>query len=72
MFAELGHVATIIAFIVTLLLSIIPMLGAYLNDMRLRVRERFAQGDSDKEIITFMRERYGDFVLLKPPVQANT
>ncbi|MGB3454988.1 MAG: cytochrome c-type biogenesis protein [Litorimonas sp.] len=41
-------------------------------DMRLVVRERLRAGDSEAEIIARMRDRYGDYVLLKPPVQANT
>lgn len=41
-------------------------------DMRLMVRDRIRAGDSNAEVIGFMRERYGDFVLLKPPLQANT
>ena len=42
------------------------------KDMRLLVRERVALGKSDAEIIEFMRLRYGDYVLLKPPLQKNT
>lgn len=42
------------------------------QDMRKLVRERLRAGDSNEEIINFMREKYGDFVLLKPPVQSNT
>ncbi|WP_298912592.1 cytochrome c-type biogenesis protein [uncultured Algimonas sp.] len=41
-------------------------------DMRLVVRERLAAGDTKAEVIARMRDRYGDYVLLKPPVQANT
>lgn len=41
-------------------------------DMRVLVRERIRSGESDDEVIAYMRERYGDFVLLKPPLQANT
>lgn len=41
-------------------------------DMRVMVRDRIRAGDSNAQTIEFMRERYGDFVLLKPPVQANT
>jgi cytochrome c-type biogenesis protein CcmH len=36
------------------------------------VRERVAAGDSDGEIRDFFRERYGDFVLFRPPVDART
>ena len=42
------------------------------KDLRLLVRERLRAGDSDAEVIAFIRARYGDYVLLKPPVQGNT
>ena len=42
------------------------------QDMRKLVRARIRQGDSNEEVMAFMQDRYGDFVLLKPPVQANT
>lgn len=42
------------------------------SDMRQLVRNRIQSGDSNAEVIEFMHERYGDFVLLKPPVQSNT
>jgi len=42
------------------------------QDMRKLVRARIRAGDSNVEVISFMQNRYGDFVLLKPPVQANT
>ncbi len=41
-------------------------------DMRALVRERVAAGDSDGEIRAFFRERYGDFVLFRPPFDART
>ena len=42
------------------------------KDMHVIVRERIAAGESDAQVIEFMRERYGDYVLLKPPLQRNT
>ncbi len=42
------------------------------KDMRLIVRERLIAGDSDEEIYRFLVARYGDYVLLKPRIQANT
>jgi cytochrome c-type biogenesis protein CcmH len=42
------------------------------RDMRLIVRERLVAGDSDEEVMSFLVARYGDYVLLKPPVQPNT
>ncbi len=41
-------------------------------DMRGLVRERIAAGDSDDQIRSFFRERYGDFVLFRPPWDART
>jgi cytochrome c-type biogenesis protein CcmH len=42
------------------------------RDLRQLVRERLVAGDSDDEIIAFLTARYGDFVLLKPPVKPAT
>ncbi len=42
------------------------------KDLRLLVRERLVAGDTDKEVIAYVVDRYGDYVLLKPPVQGNT
>lgn len=36
------------------------------RDLRLIVRERIKAGDNDKQIIDFLVDRYGEFVLLKP------
>jgi cytochrome c-type biogenesis protein CcmH len=41
-------------------------------DMRALVRERVAAGDSDAEIRAFFRQRYGDFVLFRPPWDRRT
>ena len=42
------------------------------KDLRGLVRERLAAGDSNDEVMTYVTARYGDFVLLEPPVRANT
>jgi len=36
------------------------------------VNSRIRSGDSDEAVLDFMQTRYGDYVLLKPPVQKNT
>ncbi|WP_172295576.1 cytochrome c-type biogenesis protein [Pseudoruegeria sp. HB172150] len=36
------------------------------RDLRLLVRERLVEGDSDAEVIAFVTDRYGEYVLLKP------
>mgnify|MGYP003640357488 FL=1 len=42
------------------------------KDLRVLVRERLKAGDSNKQVIDYVVARYGDFVLLKPPVKAST
>ncbi len=41
-------------------------------DMRQLVRERLAAGDTPDEVRAFMTDRYGNFVLMKPPFQPDT
>src|SRR5258707_5174285 len=42
------------------------------EDLRNQVRERMREGKSDKEVVDFLVERYGDFVLYRPPFKATT
>lgn len=42
------------------------------RDMRILVRDRITAGDSNDEVIAYMVDRYGDFVLLDPPFKAST
>lgn len=42
------------------------------EDLRREVREMIAKNMSDQEIIDFLVERYGDFVLYRPPLRATT
>ena len=41
------------------------------KDLRLLVRERLVAGDSDEETIEYIVDRYGEFVLLRPPLNAG-
>jgi cytochrome c-type biogenesis protein CcmH len=41
-------------------------------DLRNQIREQMKAGKSDQEIIAFLTERYGDFVLYRPPVRPTT
>jgi cytochrome c-type biogenesis protein CcmH len=41
-------------------------------DLRNQVREMLQQGMSDQQVVRFMVERYGDFVLYRPPVKGST
>jgi cytochrome c-type biogenesis protein CcmH len=42
------------------------------KDLRLLVRERITAGDSDAQVRAFLVARYGEFVLLRPPLSART
>lgn len=42
------------------------------HDIRVLLRERLAAGDSDQQVRQFLVSRYGDFVLLRPPVEPAT
>jgi len=42
------------------------------RDLRLLVRARLRAGDSDEAALAYIVARYGDFVLLRPPVKATT
>ena len=41
-------------------------------DLRNQIRTQIGQGKSDEQIRDYMVERYGDFVLYKPPFKAST
>jgi len=42
------------------------------HDLRVLVRERLQAGDSDAQVLNFLVERYGEFVLLKPRLSWHT
>ncbi|MGA8816253.1 MAG: cytochrome c-type biogenesis protein [Xanthobacteraceae bacterium] len=42
------------------------------RDLRVLVRQRIMAGDSDTQIINFLVSRYGEFILLKPPLSWHT
>ena len=42
------------------------------KDLRAVVRERIEAGDTDGEVLDYVAARYGDYVLLNPPVNSNT
>lgn len=52
--------------------SIFDSNAAIAQDLRVVVRERMVAGDSDAEILEYVHQRYGDYVLLKPRVTAQT
>jgi len=42
------------------------------HDLRVLLRQRLVAGDTDQQAIQYIVDRYGDFVLLKPPVEPAT
>lgn len=42
------------------------------RDLRILVRERLQAGDSDKQVLDFLVQRYGEFVLLRPRLHWST
>ena len=42
------------------------------RDLRVLVRERLRAGDSDRQVVDYVVSRYGDFVLLRPPLKPAT
>ena len=41
-------------------------------DLRNQIRDKLGQGMSEKQVVDYMVERYGDFVLYRPPFKAAT
>jgi cytochrome c-type biogenesis protein CcmH len=42
------------------------------HDLRVLVRQRLTEGDSDRQVMDFLVARYGEFVLLKPRLELHT
>ena len=42
------------------------------KDLRILIREKIKEGSKDDEIYEFLADRYGDFILLKPPLNSKT
>ena len=42
------------------------------KDLRILIRNKIKEGKNDKEIYNFLTDRYGDFILLKPPLKSST
>ena len=42
------------------------------KDIRILIRKQIKEGKNDNEIYKFLTDRYGNFILLKPPINLNT
>jgi cytochrome c-type biogenesis protein CcmH len=46
--------------------------AALARDLRILVRDRLKAGDSDQQVLDYLVARYGEFVLLRPPLSWHT
>jgi len=46
--------------------------AALAKDLRILIRNKIQEGKKDEEIYKFLTDRYGDFILLKPPFKLST
>ena len=42
------------------------------KDLRVLIKEKVTNGYNDQEIYNYLSDRYGDYILLKPPFKTNT
>ncbi len=42
------------------------------KDLRILIRDKIIKGYTDEEVYTYLTDRYGDFILLKPPFKLST
>ena len=42
------------------------------RDLRILIRNKIKEGNNNEEIYIFLTDRYGDFILLKPPLKLST
>ena len=42
------------------------------KDLRILIRNKIQEGNNNEEIYKFLTDRYGDFILLKPPFKLST
>lgn len=42
------------------------------HDLRMLVRERIAAGDTNQQVRLYLSERYGDYILMRPPLKDST
>lgn len=70
--AQVMHIAEKLRCLVCQNQSIAESSADLANDLKREVREQLAAGKSEQDILDFMVERYGDFVLYEPPVRNST
>lgn len=46
--------------------------SGFANDIKREIRQKMEQGATDEEIVEFLVQRYGDFILFRPPLKPAT
>jgi len=69
---RLNHLAENLRCLVCQNQSIADSNAGLAIDLKNQAREMMTQGKSDQQIVDFMVQRYGDFVLFRPPVRVST
>lgn len=70
--ARARHISTGLRCLVCQNQSIDDSNAPLARDLRLLVRERLEAGDSDAQVVRYIEDRYGEFVLLRPPMNLST
>ena len=70
--ARMTHLTSQLRCLVCQGQSIAESDSGFAHDVRNEINTLMRQGKSDQEILDFLVQRYGDFILFKPPVKATT
>lgn len=69
---RVGHLAEELRCLVCQNQTIAESQAQLAIDLKNQMREKLSRGASDKDVIDFMVQRYGDFVLYRPPLKPAT
>ncbi|HSD59557.1 MAG TPA: cytochrome c-type biogenesis protein [Burkholderiales bacterium] len=69
---RLNHLAEELRCLVCQNESLVGSRAELANDLRREIRDLIKAGKSDREIVDYLVQRYGDFVRYRPPVKAST
>ncbi|CAB3800575.1 hypothetical protein LMG28614_05218 [Paraburkholderia ultramafica] len=70
--ARMSHIAIELRCLVCQNQTIADSNADLAKDLRQQIRTMLYQGESEEQILQYMTDRYGDFVLYRPPVKAAT
>jgi len=70
--ARMTHLATDLRCLVCQNESLAGSHAELAEDLRREIRNQMKLGKNDEEVVTYLTDRYGDFVLYKPPLRSYT